>query len=150
MSEDMFEVPLSRLIEMTEEIARLNERVNELTEQANSAYAPYRAMVMDARAETNKFSAEVASLQTVLDATRERLTDAEEEIRKVDNWAKAYPVDVFPEPNPERCKRLLEAGGESIDCLAAYARRGAIEWIGYGTRAYFAKWKGAGNGPGTD
>lgn len=117
-----------------EEIKALHVRITELVEQADAAYAPYRERV-------EAFRAERDSAVEALDKTRERLHDAEEVIAKVDNWARAYPLDVFPEPDIARCAELLNTGGQSIERLAAYARRGAIEWIGTDTAAYYAKWK---------
>lgn len=46
---------------------RLRERCTELVEQADDAYAPYREMVAEARAETNKFSAQVQTLREALE-----------------------------------------------------------------------------------
>lgn len=77
----------------------------------------------------------------VLENTRERLRHAEEILLKVRNWAYAYPLDVFPEPDIAKCELLLKAGGQSIDTLAAYARRGAIEWIKHDVCSYWTAHK---------
>lgn len=46
---------------------RLADRVTELVEQADAAYAPYRQMVQDARAEVDKFSTENERLRKIVD-----------------------------------------------------------------------------------
>lgn len=50
----------------------------------------------------------------------ERMEMALEEIKL---WAKAYPVDIFPEPDMARVRELLEAGGVTLDCVSASGMR---------------------------
>lgn len=53
-----------------------------------------------------------------------------EALEKIVNWSEAYPLDVFPEPDLTEARRLLEAGGITLDSIAAYAIRYAVQGIG--------------------
>lgn len=57
----------------------------------------------------------------------ERLTDA---LRQIEQWAMAYPLDVFPEPDLKRAAELLKAGGISLDAVSASMARHVIEGVG--------------------
>lgn len=51
---------------------------------------------------------------------------AEEAIEQIDQWAQAYPLSVFPEPDLKKARELLEAGGITLDSVSAYAMRHVI------------------------
>jgi len=42
------------------------------------------------------------------------------------NWVKAYPLDMFPEPDLELARKLLTDGGVSYDALNVYSMRHVI------------------------
>jgi hypothetical protein len=44
----------------------------------------------------------------------------------VEEWAKAYPLDVFPEPDFKRAYEILKAAGISLDCISAANMRHVI------------------------
>lgn len=44
----------------------------------------------------------------------------------VDEWAGAYPLDVFPEPDFKRVAEVLKAAGLSLDCVSASNMRHVI------------------------
>ena len=44
-------------------------------------------------------------------------------LQRMIEWAKAYPVKVFPEPNFRRARELLEAGGMTLDAIGASTMR---------------------------
>lgn len=48
---------------------------------------------------------------------------ASEALRQIDEWAKAYPLDVFPEPDLKRAHEVLEAAGLSLGQISAHAMR---------------------------
>lgn len=50
----------------------------------------------------------------------ERYEDA---LQEIDDWAKDYPLDVFPEPDLKLAHELLQAGGMTIDAVSASAMR---------------------------
>lgn len=65
------------------------------------------------------------------------LTDLEEEndrlreaLWKIAQWAKAYPLTVFPEPDWKKVCELLEAGGMTLDRISASNMRHVVEGVG--------------------
>jgi hypothetical protein len=74
-----------------------------------------------------------------VDAHVERL---EEALQRIVQWADAYPLDVFPEPNFKKVNKALKAAGLSLDCVSASNMRHAIK--GAGDIARSALGKGAG------
>ncbi|MEY9235457.1 chromosomal replication initiation ATPase DnaA [Bradyrhizobium japonicum] len=63
-----------------------------------------------------------------------RLEDRVEELNgalgKIAQWAKAYPLDVFPEPDLVKAHALLEAGGITLDSISTHCMRHVIEGVG--------------------
>lgn len=57
----------------------------------------------------------------------ERLEAALEEIEQ---WSHAYPLAVFPKPDLKKARRLLEAGGMTLDGISADAMRHVITRVG--------------------
>ena len=62
-----------------------------------------------------------------LRAENERLVEA---IGLLRNWVKAYPLDMFPEPDLKLARKLLTDGGVSYDALNAYSMRHVINGVG--------------------
>jgi DNA-binding GntR family transcriptional regulator len=62
----------------------------------------------------------------------ERLRAALEQVQQ---WTEAYPLDIFPEPNWREARRLLEAGGMTLDSVSAGAMRRVVDGIGKITSA---------------
>jgi hypothetical protein len=56
----------------------------------------------------------------LLDQKVERYEDALQELA---DWARAYPLDIFPEPDLKRAHELLQAGGMTLDVISASAMR---------------------------
>lgn len=56
-----------------------------------------------------------------------RLTEA---LEQIDQWARAYPVSVFPEPDWVKARQLLEAGGMTLDSVSAGAIRRVVSGVG--------------------
>ena len=54
----------------------------------------------------------------------------EEALRRIAQWADAYPLDVFPEPDWKRAGDLLRAGGISLDSISASNMRHVVEGVG--------------------
>jgi glutamate synthase domain-containing protein 2 len=84
-----------------EEVGRLNNQLDRLKETSDAEAAALRG--------------EVA-----------RLTDLFVEIQQ---WAAAYPVAVFPEPDFNRANELLQAGGMSIDAVSASNMRHVLSGL---------------------
>jgi len=59
-----------------------------------------------------------------------RTEKIEEAIRRITEWRdKAYPLDVFPEPDLARAADLLEAGGMTLDAVSASSMRHALRRV---------------------
>jgi hypothetical protein len=54
----------------------------------------------------------------------------EEALQHIVSWSKAYPLDIFPEPNFKRARELLQAGGISLDAVSASCMRHVVEGVG--------------------
>ena len=57
----------------------------------------------------------------------ERLREA---LDKINDWSKAYPLDLFPEPDFKQVRDLLAAGGIPIDVVSASNMRHVVEGVG--------------------
>ena len=44
----------------------------------------------------------------------------------IDEWAAAYPLDAFPEPDMTRVRTALAGAGVSLDCVSASSMRHVI------------------------
>lgn len=60
------------------------------------------------------------------EARAERYKDT---LNQIDNWAKAYPLDVFPEPDFKRVREVLEAAGITLDSVSASNMRHVITGV---------------------
>lgn len=59
-----------------------------------------------------------------------RSTDsAERAFQAIRDWAKAYPLTVFPEPDLARAAAVLEAAGMTLDAISADAMRHVITQV---------------------
>ena len=67
-----------------------------------------------------------------VDARMETLECA---LNKIVQWAKAYPLDVFPEPDFAKVREALQAAGLSLDQVSASNMRHVIEQAGGIARA---------------
>jgi hypothetical protein len=61
------------------------------------------------------------------DDVTDRYRDALEQIVQ---WARAYPLAVFPEPDFVKARALLEAGGMTTDAISASCMRHVVEEVG--------------------
>jgi hypothetical protein len=69
---------------------------------------------------------EVGNAAIELLAMRDRLArleaataKAREALEWLSDWAKAYPVDIFPEPDLKKAHELLKTGGMTLDAVSA-------------------------------
>jgi hypothetical protein len=69
----------------------------------------------------------------VLDALYERIEDLEEALLRIQQWAEAYPTDIFPKLEDDYAKKAhecLKKEGMGIDRISAHAMRHALEGVG--------------------
>ena len=48
---------------------------------------------------------------------RDRLDRYEDALQSIVQWSEVYPLDIFPEPDWKAARKLLEAGGISLDSI---------------------------------
>lgn len=58
---------------------------------------------------------------------REALIEALEQIVQ---WADAYPLNIFPEPDFEVCARVLKDAGQTLDAVSASNMRHVVDGVG--------------------
>lgn len=68
----------------------------------------------------------VGELRALIASWRER----GEALEGIVQWSKAYPLNIFPEPDLKRVRSLLEAGGVTLDAVSASAMRHVVEGVG--------------------
>jgi len=54
----------------------------------------------------------------------------EEALQRIVQWADAYPLDIFPEPDFKRVNEVLTAAGMTVDAISASAMRHVIAGVG--------------------
>jgi hypothetical protein len=71
----------------------------------------------------NGKSFEFSKLKAANDLLVLKVERYEDALQELADWAKAYPLDIFPEPDLKRAHELLQAGGMTIDAVSASAMR---------------------------
>lgn len=61
-----------------------------------------------------------------LETDNERMKDA---LQRIANWQKAYPLDVFPEPDMKRAHEILKVAGMTLDAISASNMRHVLSNI---------------------
>ncbi len=61
-----------------------------------------------------------------LEAENDKFKDA---LVRIDNWAKAYPLDVFLKPDLKKAAKILNAAGMTLDAISADAMRHVINGV---------------------
>ena len=56
--------------------------------------------------------------------------DHVEALQRIEQWSKAYPLDIFPEPDFKKAAELLKAGGITLDAISASCMRHVVEHVG--------------------
>ena len=56
----------------------------------------------------------------------ERIATLEDALRRIDTWAKAYPLRTFPEPDFKKAAKVLESAGLTLDAITASNMRQAL------------------------
>ena len=71
----------------------------------------------------------VLHLCCLIDKQAEQLDTMEDALRQIDNWAQAYPLEVFPKPDFKRAHAVLTAHGMTLDSISADSMRHVLEEI---------------------
>jgi hypothetical protein len=61
-----------------------------------------------------------------LELENEKLREA---LHKIKSWANAYPVEVFHDPDFELARKLLSAGGITLDAISASNMRHVLDGV---------------------
>lgn len=85
--------------------------------------------------ERDEAIARAVAAETALAAAQADVERKEDALRSIDQWSKAYPLSVFPEPDLKLARQLLEAGGVTLDSVSAYNMRHVVEGVGKIARA---------------
>jgi len=57
---------------------------------------------------------------------RKRIEQLETALQRIDTWANAYPLDIFPEPDFKKVAEILKAAGLSLAAVTASNNRHVI------------------------
>ena len=68
--------------------------------------------------------------QDRIEKLEDRVDILEQALHKVASWSDAYPLEVFPEPDWEKARKLLEDGGMTLDSVSAACMRHVVEGVG--------------------
>lgn len=81
----------------------------------------------------NEHETWTGEIEYILQSEYDKLKSENEKLREalhlLNNWVKAYPADVFPEPDLELARKLLTDGGVSYGDLNAYSMRHVINGV---------------------
>ncbi len=80
-----------------------------------------------------------ASLLADNAALEQRVEGLERGLGQIVEWSKAYPLDVFPEPDFKKAAKLLKAGGMTLDAISASNMRHVVEGVGGIAKAALAE-----------
>ena len=58
-----------------------------------------------------------------------RIEELEDTQHRIESWCKAYPLEVFPEPDFDRAHEVLKAAGMGIDSISASNMRHVLTGI---------------------
>ena len=58
-----------------------------------------------------------------------RIAELEAALQRIDNWAKAYPIKAFPEPDLKKAAKVLKDAGLTIDAISASNMRHVLDGV---------------------
>jgi hypothetical protein len=80
--------------------------------------------------EVDALAARVAELEAEKAEFESSLEIYENALNRISQWAQAYPLEVFPEPDFDKARELLKAGGMTLDAISASNMRYVINGVG--------------------
>ena len=135
--------------ELLERIAKLEERleIDHAFQSTNEHPEPQRYEIppeerdnfpdgIECRDETIKLLEEncttLRAVRQQLEEENDRLEDA---LQQIDSWSRAYPLDIFPEPDFDKAREVLTAAGLTLDAIASSCMRRVVDGVGRIARA---------------
>ena len=100
--------------ELSANLYVLVQQHDEWKARAEAAEAERDAMEKAGIEMTDRFVAKIDDLKAERDVLRERVDDLEVALHKIQQWAEAYPIDVFPEPTEEEMAAAQSALGGAV------------------------------------
>jgi hypothetical protein len=129
LTPEMIELlPSTQLRRLKEEVAALSARLAEVEAERDTWMA-------DSAAAWDKCE----ERRLLQEAAEVKLASAVEGLRRIQSWADAYPLTVFPEPDFKKSRDALAAAGISLDAVSASNMRHAITGAGEIARAIIAE-----------
>jgi len=89
----------------------------------------WKALSAESRLRLNKWLKELEKAAQALSGAGDDIERLQAKLDRIGGWCKAYPLDVFPEPDFALARQLLEAGGISLDAVSASNMRHVVEGI---------------------
>lgn len=77
----------------------------------------------------------VIDYKAVAKMQEERADRLEEALLRIVQWADAYPLDIFPEPDFKKAHEVLTANGMTLDAISASNMRHVVTGVGKIARA---------------
>lgn len=68
-----------------------------------------------------------------IERLQDRCDDLAEALQRIEQWASAYPTDIFHEPTTEECRKaheVLKANGMTLDAFSASMGRHCLKGVG--------------------
>ena len=76
-----------------------------------------------------QLEAQLVGCENSLNKTNNAFKELESALHKIDNWAKAYPIKAFPEPDLKKAAKVLKAAGLTLDAISASNMRHVINRV---------------------
>lgn len=106
------------------------------------AYDMAMEKLVDAEAEIERLRKDWAEACKYYGEARARNAELLEAHHEIVEWARAYPLKAFPEPDFARAAELLKAGGITLDAISASNMRHVVTEVAKISRAAIAKAEG--------
>jgi hypothetical protein len=116
---------LGRIGELTLEIKQLEAKLKQQADIASGLEKFLAKATQEIKhlEQVNSSSAEIVKQQA------EQIENKKDALVKIQNWAKAYPLEVFPEPDFKKVAEVLKAAGISLDTVSASNMRHVINGV---------------------
>lgn len=119
---------IGALIETLDLRSKLDEAEQTIQQERQQAEV-YRKQYVTELSGADALRAQLAASAQREQRLTEKIERADDELRIIENWAKAYPLEVFPEPDFKKAHALLQAGGMTLDAISASNMRHVVKTV---------------------
>lgn len=67
--------------------------------------------------------------QDLLDEIGSQIEDMQDKLHKISQWAEAYPIKIFPEPDLKKATKVLEENSMTLDSISASNMRHVLQGV---------------------